>query len=192
MVPGGFIMVPGGYIMVPGGYIMVSGGYLNKGVPMSCSGQLKRMKDKKEKKHSKFTLSVLFFLSCFVLDENLAAWRQGTRNFGRKLTRIKCKFSEHQINFVICTQAQTVLQQQFLYRQQILQLPPGAERKKKLLHLHTAITGSQLFASAHFVCLCVCVLCLGSLSLRFVTSAKSRQSHVTKQLIERPCPFAFL
>ena len=121
-------MVPGSYIMVPGGYIMVSGGYLNKGVLMSCSGQLKRTKDDKEKKHSKFTS--LFFLSCLVLDENLAAWRQGTQNFGRKLTRIKCKFSEYQINFVICTQAQTVLQQRFLYRQQILQLPPGTERKK--------------------------------------------------------------
>ena len=41
MVPGGYIMVPGGYIMVPGGYIMVPGGYVNKGVLLSCSGQLK-------------------------------------------------------------------------------------------------------------------------------------------------------
>ena len=41
-VPGGYIMVPGGYIMVPGGYIMVPGGYINKGVLLSCSGQLKR------------------------------------------------------------------------------------------------------------------------------------------------------
>jgi len=41
MVPGGYILVPGGYIMVPGGYIMVPGGYINKGVLLSCSGQLK-------------------------------------------------------------------------------------------------------------------------------------------------------
>ena len=27
--------------MVPGGYLMVPGGYLNKGVLLSCSGQLK-------------------------------------------------------------------------------------------------------------------------------------------------------
>ena len=32
---------PGGYIMVTGGYIMVPGGYINKGVLLSCSGQLK-------------------------------------------------------------------------------------------------------------------------------------------------------
>ena len=48
MVPGGYIIVPGGYIMVPGGdimvlggYIMVPGGYINKGVLLSCFGQLK-------------------------------------------------------------------------------------------------------------------------------------------------------
>ena len=45
MVPGGYIMVPGGYIMVPGGYIMVPGGYVNKGVLLSCSGQLKRFQN---------------------------------------------------------------------------------------------------------------------------------------------------
>ena len=50
MVPGGYIIVPGGYIMVPGGdimvlggYIMVPGGYINKGVLLSCFGQLKRL-----------------------------------------------------------------------------------------------------------------------------------------------------
>ena len=153
MVTGGYIMVPGSYIMVPGGYIMVSGGYLNKGVLMSCSGQLKRTKDDKEKKHSKFTS--LFFLSCLVLDENLAAWRQGTQNFGRKLTRIKCKFSEYQINFVICTLARTVLQQRFLYRQQILQLPPGTERKKAATsaHCHHWVTAVCVCAFCLFMCL---------------------------------------
>ena len=45
MVPGGYIMVPGGDIMVLGGYIMVPGGYINKGVLLSCFGQLKRGND---------------------------------------------------------------------------------------------------------------------------------------------------
>jgi hypothetical protein len=38
-------MVPGGDIMVLGGYIMVPGGYINKGVLLSCFGQLKRGND---------------------------------------------------------------------------------------------------------------------------------------------------
>ena len=41
IVPGGCLMILGGYLMVSGGYIMVPGGYLNKGVILSCSGQLK-------------------------------------------------------------------------------------------------------------------------------------------------------
>ena len=41
IVPGGYLMVPGGYLMVPGGYLMVPRGYLNKGVLLSCFGQLK-------------------------------------------------------------------------------------------------------------------------------------------------------
>ena len=41
MVPGGYLTVPGGYLMVPGGYLMGPGGYLNKGVLLSCSGQLR-------------------------------------------------------------------------------------------------------------------------------------------------------
>ena len=40
-VPGVYLMVPGGYLLAPGGYLMVPEGYLNKGVLLSCSGQLK-------------------------------------------------------------------------------------------------------------------------------------------------------
>ena len=40
-VPGVYLMVPGGYLLAPGGYLMVPEGYLNKGVILSCSGQLK-------------------------------------------------------------------------------------------------------------------------------------------------------
>ena len=39
-VPGVYLMVPGGYLLAPGGYVMVPEGYLNKGVLLSCSGQL--------------------------------------------------------------------------------------------------------------------------------------------------------
>ena len=45
MVPGGHLMVPGGYLVVPGGYLVVPGSYFNKGVLLSCSGQLKTSDD---------------------------------------------------------------------------------------------------------------------------------------------------
>ena len=105
----------------------------------------------------------LFCLSCFVFEETLLLGVSGQDHSGRRLTRIKCQFSEHQNHFVTgySTPAQSIntATTVYIWQRLILRfsplsfaLPVPGRRK--------AATSVQCTHSTT-VPICVCLLCRG-------------------------------